>query len=223
MAGGGCRYACAARRPRQGRWFCIASVGRIPTSFGWTAGPGTTLRGPWEPVNAMGRLAKRILAACAYWALFGTAVLLLAFAVLGPEWRDRQSLREQHQRLIVHVAQLRDEADRLRRCQAGLPKDPALNEVLARLQLGYLRPGEQELWSPPSLMRPAAAVERSAGPKPPREADNPACAALMAGANHPRGRTLMLLLALALLVVAVLAGLLPSRAPHRHIPVMHRG
>ena len=171
----------------------------------------------------MGQLAKRILAVCAYWVLFGGAVLLLAFAVLGPEWRDRQSLREQHQRLTVHVAQLRDEADRLRRCQAGLPKDPALNEVLARLQLGYLRPGERELWSPPSLMRPAAAVGRPAGPKPTREPGNPACAALMAGANHPRGRTLMLLLALALLVAAVLAGFLPSRDPRRDIPVIHQG
>lgn len=158
----------------------------------------------------MRRAIRWLFGALGYWVLFSAAMILFGCAVLVPELHDYHDLVDQRGQLAAHVERLRGDLDRLKRAEAALPLDVAINERLARLQLGYRAPGEMGVWVPEPFVRPAS-VRRPARPVLPNEDIDAALSPLVAAAGRPKGRKLMLLMAAALLVIAVGIGLAARR------------
>ena len=76
------------------------------------------------------------------WILLGAAVL--AFAVEGGEYGTFDLLRQrgQKQRLTASIDSLQVVVDSLKRYEARLRRDPALQERIAREEFGMVRDGE---------------------------------------------------------------------------------
>ena len=158
----------------------------------------------------MRRAIRWLFGALGYWTLFSAAVILFGCAVLVPELHDYHDLIGQRVQLASHVERLRGDLDRLKRAEAALPRDAAINERLARLQLGYRAPGEVGVWVPEPVMRPASVLRPARSVLPSEDLDA-ALSPLIAAAGRPKGRSLMLLMAAALLVIAVGIGLAARR------------
>jgi cell division protein FtsB len=159
-----------------------------------------------NPVQVL-RAFRFLAGALGYWTLFTASMILLAAAVLLPEWQAHEQLVAQREQLACHVADLRAEVERIERAGRLMATDAGINERLARMQLGYHRPGEVEVWVPSPLSSQAP----ESPPRPIVAGVGPPCdqalAALMATAARPRSRALMLMIAAALLLASVVIGI----------------
>lgn len=105
--------------------------------------------------------AGRGAAAWFFFILFMlTAIPLFAAPVLLPVVRDYTRMLEEEQALSLRVARLEERARRLDEFAAAVQADPHVNERLARMELGYTRPGESVIMVDPS---PGAASSAQAG------------------------------------------------------------
>lgn len=111
------------------------------------------------------RAARRSGRGAAAWMFFFlfllAAFFMFAAPVLLPVARDYTRLLEEEQALALRVARLEDRARRLDQFAAAVATDPHVNERLARMELGYTRPGESVIMVDPS---PGSASGAQAGP-----------------------------------------------------------
>jgi len=80
-----------------------------------------------------------------------TAFVLFAATVLLPVLRDHTELLEEERALQARIAQLEDCVARAVDFAANMADDPVTNERLARIELGYTRPGETVVRVPPAI------------------------------------------------------------------------
>lgn len=80
-----------------------------------------------------------------FWLLTLMAGATFAACVLVPTWADRQKLLRQEAMMRRQVAALNEQLARYRRAIAAVRSDPSANEQLAKFELNYHRPGEQQV------------------------------------------------------------------------------
>jgi len=150
--------------------------------------------------------ASRLSSGWLYWPICLTGCALVAAGVLGPEARRRLDVERQCAAMDAEVQDLRQTRDRLDAARVALADDPTYVEMVARHELGVVRPGETPMPQPQPLRaarsEPVVTVQLASAPG----------LEFLALFAEPAVRLASLAIGGALVLGAVLASLPTSRA-----------